>query len=102
MNGYENEHNSSKAIVRNAIPEKNSNLAVCSLVCGILGFITFWAFIWNLVISIAGLITGIISLVKKQKNHAMAVVGTVISAVALLVSIIVCVAYVLMLSVTYI
>lgn len=99
MNGYDNEHNPSKPIVRNAIPEKNGNLAVISLVCGILGLIGCWAFLWNVVFSIAGLITGIISLSKKHNNKTMAIVGTVISAIALLIGIIACIAYVLLLSV---
>ena len=98
MNENCNEPSFSKPIVKNAIPEKNSNLAVCSLVCGIFGLIGFWAFIWNLIFSFIGVITGSLCIVKKHKNQTMAIVGTVISSIALVLSFIACIFYVIALS----
>ncbi len=98
-NEYNNEPNIAKPIVKNAIPEKSSStLSVCSIVLGSLGLICFWAFIWNLIISIAGVITGSLCIVKKHKNQTIAIVGTVISSIALVLSFISCILYVLALS----
>lgn len=99
MSDYNNEPNISKPIVRNAIPEKSSStLAVCSIVFGSIGLICFWAFIWNVIFSIIGVIMGSLCIVKKHKNQTMAIVGTVISSIALVLSFIACIFYVWALS----
>lgn len=64
-------------------------LAVISLVCGILALIMncFLFFITPL-FSIAGLITGIISCVKKKGGKGMAIAGIICSGIALLLCIV--------------
>lgn len=82
-----------KPIVHNAVPKKNSNLAVGSLVFGIMGLISFLAPILNITFSIVGLVSGIGCLAKDHKNKTMAGIGIVLSSLALLLGIAVCLLY---------
>ncbi len=59
--------------------QKGSGLAVASLVCGILGFCVPLA-------NVAALITGIMALVKKTAGRGMAIAGTILGGVSLLMA----------------
>ncbi|MGN1170112.1 MAG: DUF4190 domain-containing protein [Lachnospiraceae bacterium] len=76
-------------LVRDAVPKNNSSMAVASLVLGIFGLLGCWVPVWNLVLSIAGLVCGIICLAKDHKSKGMGTAGIVISTLALLFSIVV-------------
>ena len=75
-------------LVRNAVPKNNSSMAVASLVLGIFGLIGCWVPVWNIVLSIAGIVCGIICLAKDHKNKGMGIAGIVISTLGLLFSIV--------------
>lgn len=73
-----------KAVVYDAVPDKNSNLAVAALVFGIMGIIFCWFPFLNLVLSIVGIICAIISLSKKNPGKGMAIAGLILSIIGLL------------------
>ena len=75
-------------LVRNAVPKNNSSMAVASLVLGIFGLIGCWVPVWNIVLSIAGIVCGIICLAKDLKSKGMGIAGIVISTLGLLFSIV--------------
>ncbi|WWR16863.1 DUF4190 domain-containing protein [Lachnospiraceae bacterium JLR.KK008] len=83
-------------VVANAIPEKNGKYAVASLVLGILSLIFCWTIAAGFVMSIIGLIMGIISLAKKNPQKGMAIAGVILSVLALLLSVAMVVAVVVM------
>ena len=58
----------------------SSGLAIASLVCGI---ISFFCCYFSFFVSGAGLITGIISLVKKHNGRGMAIAGIVLSSMSI-------------------
>jgi len=74
-------------VVANAIPSKNGGLAVGSLVCGIIGIVSFWSVAPSLIISIVGIILGIVNIAKKNPQKGMAIGGIITSVLGLLLSI---------------
>lgn len=76
-------------LVRDAVPKNNSSMAVAALVLGIFGLIGCWVPVWNLVLSIAGLVCGIICLAKDHKSKGLGIAGIVVSTLGLLLSIVV-------------
>lgn len=93
MNEFPNEQNpynpyySTRAVVRNTIPKKNINMAVLTLVLGIFALVCCWALILNTILSIIGLILGIVCLAGKYPQQTMGTVGLVLSAVGLVIGI---------------
>ena len=69
------------------IPAKNGGLAVGSLVCGIIGIVSFWSVAPSLIISIVGIILGIVNIAKKNPQKGMAIGGIITSVLGLLLSI---------------
>ena len=73
-------------------PNKTNGLAVAALVLGILGFLTCW-FILGGLPAIVGLILGIIAITRVGKTHepgkGMAIAGTILSGIALVIATIV-------------
>lgn len=72
-------------VINNMAPGRTNNLAVSSLVLGIFALISCWIFFIPFVIGVIGLITGIISLVKKRPGSMMAIAGIILSAIGLLI-----------------
>lgn len=70
----------------NAIPEKSGGKAVGSLVCGIISILGFWSFI-TIVVSVVGIILGIINIAQKNPQKGMAIAGIITSVLGLLLSI---------------
>lgn len=68
--------------------EESKVLAIISLVFGIVGIVSCWSGFFGLACCLAGLIIGIVALVKKQ-NKGMSIAGIVCGAVGLPVAIIV-------------
>lgn len=83
-----NPYYSTRAVVRNTIPKKNANMAVLSLVLGIFSIVCFWALGVNLIISIIGLVLGIVCLAGKYPQQTMGIIGLVLSAVGLVFGVI--------------
>ncbi len=82
-----NPYYSTRAVVRNTIPKKNANMAVLSLVMGIFSLVCFWVLLINLILGITGLILGIVCLAGKYPQQTMGIIGLVLSAVGLVISI---------------
>ncbi|NOW06092.1 hypothetical protein [Clostridium beijerinckii] len=85
---------STKAVVTNQISKKNSGLAVVSLVLGIMSIILFWAFSYPIILGLAGIIIGLISIAKKRDGLKVAISGIVTSIIGLLIGIIFVVLYI--------
>ncbi len=70
----------------------SSNLAVTSLVLGILAILMsiflFWAFYIAFVMGAIGLIMGIVSIAQHREGKGMAVAGIITSAIGLLISLV--------------
>lgn len=97
-NGYQtfapNNYNG-PIVVADAIPKKSGACAVTSLVCGIISILAFWSVAPSLIVSIVGLIFGIVNLAKKNPQKGMAIAGIITSLLGLLLSIamvVICVA----------
>ncbi|NSB12875.1 hypothetical protein [Clostridium beijerinckii] len=85
---------STKAVVTNQISKKNSSLAVVSLVLGIMSIILFWAFSYPIILGLAGMIVGLISIAKKRDGLKIAIAGIITSIIGLLIGIIFVVLYI--------
>ncbi|CUU50336.1 hypothetical protein [Clostridium beijerinckii] len=85
---------STKAVVTNQISKKNSGLAVVSLVLGIMSIILFWAFSYPIILGLAGIIIGLISIAKKRDGLKIAIAGIITSIIGLLIGIIFVVLYI--------
>ncbi len=71
--------------------EESKALAIVALVLGIIGIIFCWAPFFGLICCLAGVILGIVALVKKQQK-GMAIAGLVCGAVGLISSILISIA----------
>ncbi|ABR36474.1 hypothetical protein [Clostridium beijerinckii] len=85
---------STKAVVTNQISKKNSGLAVVSLVLGIMSIILFWAFSYPIILGLAGMVIGLISIAKKRDGLKIAIAGIITSIIGLLIGIIFVVLYI--------
>lgn len=65
----------------------NNGLAIASLVCGIVAIALTCCYI-GIVSAVAGLITGIISLAKKQGGTGMAIAGVILSGLSFIICVI--------------
>ncbi len=73
-----------RAVVYDAVPEKNHNAAIVALVLGILSIVFCWLPGCNFVLCIIGIVCGAVSLGKKNPGTGMAVAGLIISIIGLL------------------
>lgn len=76
---YENE----KVVIENQVPKNGSGLAAVSLVLGIVSLFGCWLCVFPILFSIAGLITGIISLAQKRDGKGLAIAGIITSSIGL-------------------
>ena len=83
-------------VVINQLEHKKDNLAVCSLVFGIMGGIFCWILVIPLGCSIAGLIMGIISLIKTGQHTGLALGGVIVSAISLVISVVFTLLYIVL------
>ena len=77
-----------RAVVYDTMPMKNNNLAIVGLILGIFSLLGCWIPIWNLILSIGGIVSSAIGLARKQRS-GMAIGGLVASIIALLISIVI-------------
>ena len=86
---YETEQSASESVQRMELPpRKGSGFAVTSLVLGIVGLVFICCiFGFSLLIAMAGLAFGIISLIQNRKGTGMAVAGTVLNGITLVISV---------------
>lgn len=70
-----------KAVVYDAVPDRNSGVSVGALVCGILGLLLFWVPGVNIGLCLAGLICAIVALVKQHGGKGLAITGLVLSII---------------------
>lgn len=76
-----------RAVVYDAVPEKNHNAAVSALVLGIIGIVFCWVPFCNFVLCIIGIVCGAVSLGKKNPGTGMAVAGLILSIIGLLLAV---------------
>ena len=84
-----------KAVVTNQFSKKNNNLAITSLVFGIMSILLCWAFVYPIIIGLIGIITGLISLAKKREGLKLAIAGTITSLIGLLIGILFIIIYII-------
>ena len=77
-----------RAVVYDTMPMKNNNMAIVGLILGIFSLLGCWIPIWNLILSIGGIVSSAIGLARKQRS-GMAIGGLVASIIALLISIVI-------------
>ncbi len=75
-----------RAVVYDAVPEKNHNASIVALVLGILGIVFCWIPGCNFVLNIIGIVCGAVSLGKKNPGTGMAVAGLILSIIGLLLA----------------
>ncbi len=90
-----------RAVVYDAVPEKNHNAAVGALVLGIIGIVFCWVPLCNFVLCIIGIVCGAVSLGKKNPGTGMAVAGLILSIIGLLLAAIMTFLMILGMSVMY-
>ena len=77
-----------RAVVYDTMPMKHNNMAIVGLILGIFSLLGCWIPIWNLILSIGGIVSSAIGLARKQRS-GMAIGGLVASIIALLISIVI-------------
>ena len=77
-----------RAVVYDTMPMKNNNMAIIGLILGIFSLLGCWIPFWNLILSIAGIVSSAIGLARKQRS-GMAIGGLVASVIGLLISIVI-------------
>jgi uncharacterized membrane protein YbaN (DUF454 family) len=73
--------------------KKNNGMAIAALVCGIVSFVfncCFWFL--SIPVGIAGIVLGIISIKNKRDGKSMAIVGIVLSGIAIVLALLLFVA----------
>ncbi len=73
-------------VVINQLEKKKDGPAVTALVLGILGIVFCWCMVIPLIISLIGLILGIVSLVRTGQHSGVALAGVITSAIGLVLS----------------
>ncbi len=86
VNSYAPNNYNGPVMVSNAIPEKSGGKAVGSLVCGIISILGCWSYV-TIVLSIVGIVLGIINLAQHNPQRGMAIAGIITSVIGLLLSI---------------
>ena len=74
------------SMVINQLERKKDGLAVTSLVLGILGIVFCWCFVLPMIISLCGLIMGIVGLVRTRQHTSLALGGVITSTIGLVLS----------------
>lgn len=69
--------------------KKSSNLAVTSLVLGILSIVFCIVFYLSFIMGVIGLIMGIVSVAQHRDGHGLAVAGIITNGIGLLFSIVI-------------
>lgn len=83
----------SRPVVINQLENKKDGLAIASLVTGIFSILFCWCLVIPLILSLIGLITGIVSLIRTGQHTGLALAGVILSAIGLVL----CVAILLLL-----
>jgi predicted lipid-binding transport protein (Tim44 family) len=65
-----------------------NGLAIASVVLGGVGLVLSWIFLGG-ILALVGLVLGVVALVKKRGSRLLAIIGTAVSALALVISVIV-------------
>ena len=81
-----------RAVVYDTMPMKNNNVAIAGLIIGVFSLLGCWVPIWNLILSVSGIVCSAIGLAHKGRS-GMAIGGLVTSIIALLIAIVVTVIY---------
>jgi amino acid permease len=75
------------------VPARKNALAVVALILGIVACVLFWTVIGGILIGLIAVVLGIIAAVKARKgrapHRAMAIIGAVLGALALIASVII-------------
>lgn len=85
-----------KPVVVDELARKKDSMVVVSLVLGIMGIIFCWAACIPIIISLIGLIMGIVSVVKTDQHRGVSVAGIITSAIGLVLSVLVHLLYILL------
>lgn len=81
-----------RAVVYDTMPMKNNNMAIVGMVLGIFSLLGCWIPVWNLILSIGGIVSSAVGLSRKQRSD-MAIGGLVSSIIGLLISIVITLVY---------
>jgi hypothetical protein len=73
-------------------------IALGAMIVGIIGVALCWYPGWGFVISAAGLTLGIIALVRRAPNHGMALAGTILGGVGILLNIIFIIGFIILIT----
>lgn len=85
-NNYAPNNYNGPIVVSNAVPPKSGGLAVGSLVCGIISILGCWSVI-SFIISIVGVVLGIVNNAQDSPNKGMAVAGIILNIFGFILSI---------------
>lgn len=75
-----------KPVVINELAHKKDSLVTISLVMGILGIVFCWIVCVPVIISLIGLIMGIVSIVRTDQHRGISAAGIITSAIGLVLS----------------
>ena len=88
MSDFENGYETVETV--NGAPEKGSKVfGIISLICGILGLLCSCCGWLGIVVAVAGVVLGIISIKKEEDAKGMAIAGIVCGGIGLVIAIIV-------------
>lgn len=86
-----------RAVVYDAMPMKNNNMAIAGLVFGIFAIIGFWIPWIAIALAIGGIVCSAIGLSKKDSHKGMAIGGLSVSLIAFVLGIIMSFLYIVIL-----
>ncbi|MCM1541685.1 MAG: DUF4190 domain-containing protein [Blautia sp.] len=92
---YNNDQNQ-KPVVINELANKKDSLVTISLVLGILGIVFCWIFCISVIISLIGLIMGIVSIVRTDQHRGVSAAGIITSAIGLVLGLLISFIYILL------
>lgn len=82
-----------KAVVYDTMPMKHNNAAIAGLILGIFALLGCWLPVWNLLLSIVGIVCSAIGSSPKGPNSSISIAGLIISVIALLLAIVFTIVY---------
>lgn len=85
-----------KPVVIDELAHKKDSMVTVSLVLGILGIVFCWLFGISIVISLIGLIMGIVSIVRTDQHRGISTAGIITSGIGLVLSILLTFLYLLL------
>ena len=79
-----------KTVKTTSTPDVSTNMrgiALAAMIVGIVGVVFCWMPLWGFIIAATALALGIVGLVRRAPNHGMALAGTILGGIGVLLNV---------------